>query len=100
MGTTTPRSWSYDRARSQAQVRRALDPPVEAVIALRSRWAKRLSCVDRTEIRQLGRWLGVFAIDEDMDGDPYFAATNFYFFATDVEAVDAFDELLEEALSS
>ncbi len=81
-------------------MRRVVDPPVEVPIALRSRWAKRLPCVDGTEIRQVGRWLGVFAIDEDADGDPYFAATNFYLFGTDVEAVDVFDELLEEAMSS
>ena len=81
-------------------MRRIVDPPVEALIALRSRWAKRLPTDEGAEIRQVGRWLGVFAIDEDEHGDPYFAATNFYLFGTDVEAVDVFDELLEEAMSS
>jgi hypothetical protein len=78
-------------------VRRVLDPPVEAVIALRSRWAKRLPTDEGAEIRQIGRWIGIFVFDEDVDGEPFFSDVRVFACEDDMTAVLAFDELFDIA---
>ena len=81
-------------------MRRVADPPVEVLIALRSRWAKRLPTDEGAEIRQVGRWIGIFVFDEDADGEPFVRDMRVFGYEDDVAAVFAFDELRDPAWRS
>lgn len=80
-------------------MRCVLDPPVEALIALRSRWAKRVLTDEGAEIRQVGRWVSLFVVEEDDEyGEPFFAEARYWHFGDELQAVMAFDTLLERVI--
>jgi hypothetical protein len=77
-------------------VRQVADPPVEAIAALRSRWARSAIGEDGLIVRQIGCWLGVFLVDDDEDGDSYFVDSRFVRYGSDLAAVEAFEALVVE----
>jgi hypothetical protein len=80
-------------------MKRVPDPSVEVLIALRSRWAKRVLTEDGAEIRQVGCWVGLFVIDDDeQGGEPFFTSTRYWRFGDEMHAVMAFDALVAQGV--